>query len=297
MCRSGRKLPQALKVFKWMKNRGIERPIYTFNALMVACGRVRLPLLSLFQLHALNSSLRVIHKENLLQCAAGDVAVELFEEMVTLGLAPDRITFTGLISATTAAGKWELAQSFIDKMQARGFSIGVNEYTEMQWACARARKPREAYGLFQVMQEQGFELTLENYNALLCAYERSAQWEDAIRTFVWIRDKGLTPDVISWSSLISACANAGQPERALEVLEKMKASNVTPNVVSWCGLLKAYQKTGDWEKARRLFTPCSTPGALPTRSAPLETSLSSFPCFQVVRSDGVFVQSRWPGAH
>lgn len=123
----------------------------------------------------------------------------------------------------------------------------------MQWACARARKPREAYGLFQVMLEQGCELRLESYNALLCAYERTAQWEDAVRTFVWIQDKGLTPDVMSWSSLISACANAGQAERALEVLERMKASNCAPNVVSWCGLLKVYQKTGNWEKAEETF--------------------------------------------
>lgn len=123
----------------------------------------------------------------------------------------------------------------------------------MQWACARARKPREAYGLFQVMLEQGYDLRLDSYNALLCAYERTAQWEDAVRTFVWIQDRDLTPDVLSWSSLISACANAGQPERALEVLERMKASNCAPNVVSWCGLLKAYQKTGNWEKAEETF--------------------------------------------
>ena len=43
--------------------------------------------------------------------------MELFEEMKVLGLAPDRITFTGLVSATTAAGQWETAQSFIDMMQ------------------------------------------------------------------------------------------------------------------------------------------------------------------------------------
>lgn len=43
--------------------------------------------------------------------------MELFEEMEKLGITPDRITFTGLVSATTAAGKWELAQSFIDMMQ------------------------------------------------------------------------------------------------------------------------------------------------------------------------------------
>lgn len=35
----GRRLPEALKLFRWMEKQGIERPIYTFNALMVACGR------------------------------------------------------------------------------------------------------------------------------------------------------------------------------------------------------------------------------------------------------------------
>lgn len=43
--------------------------------------------------------------------------MELFEEMEKLGIVPDRITFTGLVSATTAAGLWDRAQSFIDMMQ------------------------------------------------------------------------------------------------------------------------------------------------------------------------------------
>lgn len=51
------------------------------------------------------------------QCAAADTAAELFEEMEKLSIAPDRITFTALVSATTAAGQWEVAQGFIDKMQ------------------------------------------------------------------------------------------------------------------------------------------------------------------------------------
>lgn len=47
--------------------------------------------------------------------------MELFEEMKTLGIAPDRITFTGLVSATTAAGQWETAQGFIDMMQVSSY--------------------------------------------------------------------------------------------------------------------------------------------------------------------------------
>lgn len=123
----------------------------------------------------------------------------------------------------------------------------------MLWACARARKPREAYGLFQMMEKQGCTLRLANFNALLCAYEKTSQWENAMRTFIWIQDRGLIPDVTSWSTLISACANAGQPERAHEILERMKTSDCAPNVVSWCGLIKAYQKTGNWQEAELAF--------------------------------------------
>lgn len=43
--------------------------------------------------------------------------MDLFEEMKELGLAPDNITFRGLVSATTAAGKWKAAQIFINLMQ------------------------------------------------------------------------------------------------------------------------------------------------------------------------------------
>jgi hypothetical protein len=51
------------------------------------------------------------------QSGASNDAIELFEEMQKLGVRPDRITYVGVISATTASGQWDLAQSFIRKMQ------------------------------------------------------------------------------------------------------------------------------------------------------------------------------------
>jgi hypothetical protein len=35
-----RQLPLALELFKWMEQKEMARPLYTFNALIVACGRV-----------------------------------------------------------------------------------------------------------------------------------------------------------------------------------------------------------------------------------------------------------------
>jgi pentatricopeptide repeat protein len=72
-----------------MEQKEMVRPLYTFNALIVACGR----------------------------SGASNDAIELFEEMQKLGVRPDRITYVGVISATTASGQWDLAQSFIRKMQ------------------------------------------------------------------------------------------------------------------------------------------------------------------------------------
>ncbi|KAH8964969.1 hypothetical protein BDL97_04G093100 [Sphagnum fallax] len=233
-----RQLPLALELFKWMEQKEMARPLYTFNALIVACGR----------------------------SGASNDAIELFEEMQKLGVRPDRITYVGVISATTASGQWDLAQSFIRKMQAEGYRIEEREYTEMLWACARARKPREALGLFQEMLERGYRPTLVNYNSLLSAYEKAGQWEEALRTFVWIQDDGFLPDIMSWSTLISACASGGQAEIASEVLERMKASGCRPNIVSWCALIKAHQKIGNWKGAERTFEAMLDDGCVPNES-------------------------------
>lgn len=43
--------------------------------------------------------------------------MKLYDEMLELGICADRITFMALVSATTAAGKWDLAQNFLDIME------------------------------------------------------------------------------------------------------------------------------------------------------------------------------------
>ncbi len=142
------------------------RPLYTFNALIVACGRVcsklchsiLVSMLSMFiSLQLPRFRFRVVSMPStfittpqtalcngffcvlgidvncfafvtsckfngcdgvfFLQSGASNDAIELFEEMQKLGVRPDRITYVGVISATTASGQWDLAQSFIRKMQ------------------------------------------------------------------------------------------------------------------------------------------------------------------------------------
>lgn len=51
------------------------------------------------------------------QYPAGEAAVKLYDEMLEQGIGADRITFMALVSATTAAGKWDLAQNFLDIMK------------------------------------------------------------------------------------------------------------------------------------------------------------------------------------
>ena len=43
--------------------------------------------------------------------------MKLYDEMLEQGIGADRITFMALVSATTAAGKWDLAQNFLDIMK------------------------------------------------------------------------------------------------------------------------------------------------------------------------------------
>ncbi|KAL6893980.1 hypothetical protein ACP4OV_008078 [Aristida adscensionis] len=151
----------------------------------------------------------------LAQHGLAEEAVGLFEEMLRLGVKPDRITYVGVFSACTHAGFVEEGKRYYEQMQnEHGIVPEMSHYACMVDLLARA-------GLLTEAQE-------------------------------FIQGMPVEPDAITWGSLLSACRvhkNADLAELAAE-----KLLSVDPdNSGAYSALANVYSACGRWNDAAKIW--------------------------------------------
>ncbi|KAJ1293385.1 hypothetical protein BS78_01G063900 [Paspalum vaginatum] len=151
----------------------------------------------------------------LAQHGLGEEAVALFEEMLRVGVKPDRITYISVFSACTHAG-------FVDK--------GKRYYEQMQ-------------------NEDGIVPEMSHYACMVDLLSRAGLLTEA-REF--IQRMPAMPDAIVWGSLLSACRvqkNADLAELAAEKLLSIDPNNSG----AYSALANVYSACGRWNDAARIW--------------------------------------------
>ncbi|GJN23145.1 hypothetical protein PR202_gb10767 [Eleusine coracana subsp. coracana] len=151
----------------------------------------------------------------LAQHGLGEEAVGLFEEMLHVGVKPDRITYVGVFSACTHAGFVEEGKRYYEQMQKKhGVVPEMSHYACMVDLLARAGLLSEAQEFIQRMSSE--------------------------------------PDAIVWGSLLSACRlhkNADLAELAAEKLLSIDPDNSG----AYSALANVYSACGRWNDAARIW--------------------------------------------
>ncbi|CAL4927603.1 unnamed protein product [Urochloa decumbens] len=152
---------------------------------------------------------------SLAQHGLGEEAVGLFEEMVRVGVKPDRITYIGVFSACTHAGFVDKGKAYYEQMRIEhGITPEMSHYACMVDLLARA-------GLLTEAQE-------------------------------FIQQMHVAPDAIVWGSLLSACRvqkNADLAELAAEKLLSIDPDNGG----AYSALANVYSACGRWNDAARIW--------------------------------------------
>ncbi|KQK12964.2 hypothetical protein BRADI_1g07090v3 [Brachypodium distachyon] len=151
----------------------------------------------------------------LAQHGLGEDAVGLFEEMLRVGVKPDRITFVGVLSACTHVGFVDEGKRYFQQLQDKhGIVPEMSHYACMVDLLARA-------GLFSEAQE-------------------------------FIQQMPVEPDAIAWGSLLSACRvhkNADLAELAAEKLLSIDPGNSG----AYSALSNVYSACGRWNDAAKIW--------------------------------------------
>eukprot|EP01018_Ginkgo_biloba_P036306 Gb_38750 [translate_table: standard] len=144
----------------------------------------------------------------------GNDVLQLFEEMVRIGLKPDHITFIGVLSACSHAGLIDEGLLYFDSM--------VRDH------CI---KPRP-----------------DHYACMIDLLGRAGRLDEAE---VFINNMPFEPDAVVWGALLSACRIHGNMElgkRAAECLSKLEPLNAASYVL----LSNIYSAAGRWDDAAKM---------------------------------------------
>ncbi|KAG1334070.1 pentatricopeptide repeat-containing protein [Cocos nucifera] len=141
-----------------------------------------------------------------------EAALELFSEMLGLGVEPNHVTFIGVLSACSHGGL-------------------VNEGIEY----------------FNLMRSWGIRPTVQHYGCLVDLLGRSGLLEEALEL---VGNTPMESGLVIWGTLLAACRNHGNIEIAEIVAQKL--IEVEPEYGSSYVLLSnLYARMGRWEDFRR----------------------------------------------
>ncbi|KAL5219235.1 hypothetical protein ABZP36_019919 [Zizania latifolia] len=151
----------------------------------------------------------------LAQHGQGEEAVGIFEEMLRVGVEPDRITYVGVLSACTHAGFVNEGKMYYDQMKNEHRIVPeMSHYACMVDLLARA-------GLFSEAQE-------------------------------FIQRMPVEPDAIAWGSLLSACRVHKNAELAELAAEKLLSIDPN-NSGAYSAIANVYSACGRWNDAARIW--------------------------------------------
>ena len=92
-------------------------------------------------------------------------------------MRPNAIVYSSAISACGSAGEWRRALDLLDEMISLGISPNTITYNAAIQACERSGVWREAVRLFESMGAAGVERDAISYNCVVRACERGGQFE------------------------------------------------------------------------------------------------------------------------
>ncbi|KAM7263499.1 hypothetical protein ACFE04_001182 [Oxalis oulophora] len=136
-------------------------------------------------------------------------ALQLFNEMLMIGIQPSDITFIGVLTACANSGLVTEGRSFFKSMK------------ENYW----------------------IEPKIEHYGCMMNLLGRAGQLEEA---YDLVRNMKIKPDTVLWGTLLGACRQHGNVGLAEEVVEFL-VENDLANSGTYVLLSNVYAAAGDWD--------------------------------------------------
>ncbi|KAA8521625.1 hypothetical protein F0562_012298 [Nyssa sinensis] len=175
-------------------------------------------------------------------------AVDLFREMCNSNVRADRFTISGLLSACSQTGAFNLGnwvRRFAEKSEIWDVFIGTS-LIDMYAKCGFVGMAREVF-------DQMPQRTVATWNAILSGYALHGHAEPVLELFNEMKKSGARPDSITFLSVLHACAHAGLVEKGKQFFDLMKYFKISPKIEHYGCMVDLLGRAGLLKEARELI--------------------------------------------
>ncbi|CAN1820901.1 Putative pentatricopeptide repeat-containing protein At3g11460, mitochondrial [Linum perenne] len=179
----------------------------------------------------------------------GEIAVELFDDMIRMGTRPDGAAFVNVLSACSHAGNLGLGicvHCYCVKLSLNfDWAVG-NGLLSMYLRCGEIISGRK---LFDEMPRK----RLVTWNAIINGYAQNGLANDVLELYREMGSSGIHPNPLTLVGVLSSCANLGAHEVGMEVEMQTHARGFMLDPFLNSGLINMYARCGNLVKAREIF--------------------------------------------
>ncbi|XP_051204482.1 pentatricopeptide repeat-containing protein At4g30700 [Lolium perenne] len=176
-------------------------------------------------------------------------SVELFKDLVALGLRPNSSTLVALIPVHSPFGHEQLTWCLHAHVVKAGFDANAPVSTALTTLYCRLNDMDSARKAFDAMPEK----TMESWNAMISGYAQNGLTEMAVALFQQMQALNVRPNPLTISSTLSACAQLGALSLGKWVHKIIANENLELNVYVMTALIDMYVKCGSIAEARCIF--------------------------------------------
>lgn len=176
-----------------------------------------------------------------------DEAFGFFRKLLQVGMRPNEVSLTGVLSACADAGAIEFGKILHGFIEKSGFLwiISVNNaLLDTYFKCGNVDMARL---VFERMPEKK---CIVSWTSMIAGLAMHGYGEEAILLFREMEESGIPPDGITYISILYACSHAGLIEKGYEYFYKMKdIYNIVPAIEHYGCMVDLYGRAGQLDKA------------------------------------------------
>ena len=189
------------------------------------------------------------------------VVLELFQNLIDLGLQPTVVTYNTAIAACEKCGQWERAWVLLRNMrEVHDLPPNVLSYSSLIKALARGRQWNHAIAIAGEAQRSGLVLSPSSFEIAIksCAfvynyndgpaYAVKDPWRWAVALVDEMRSQGVKPSQAAYRAALTALVRAPLPQRLAEstrIWGLSRLDEVAPDAFSLSLAVAALAKAGD----------------------------------------------------
>lgn len=183
-----------------------------------------------------------------------DKAYFVMLEMEKLGIKPDVVTYTTLISSFYKDNRWEIGNGLWNLMVLRGCLPNIATFNVRIQYLVNRRRAWQANSLMDMMQKLGITPDEVTYNLVIKGFCQAGYLEMAKRVYSALHAKGYKPNMKIYQTMIHYLCKGGDFDLAYTMCKDCMRKNWFPSVDTIHTLLEGLKNNGQIGKAKVILT-------------------------------------------